>query len=71
MWLSCYLICAFWLSVLSFYVICITLFCFSVIVLRMAMVPDCLAYWTLYVFLNEIEYIYIYDNNIYIFFCVP
>lgn len=29
------------------YVICITLFCFSVIVLRVAMVPDCLAYWTL------------------------
>lgn len=28
---------------------CITLFCFSVFVLRMAMVPDCLAYWTLYV----------------------
>uniref|UniRef100_A0AAQ4NQG9 SH3 and multiple ankyrin repeat domains 3 n=1 Tax=Gasterosteus aculeatus aculeatus TaxID=481459 RepID=A0AAQ4NQG9_GASAC len=31
----------------SFNVICITLFCFSVIVLRIAMVPDCLAYWTL------------------------
>lgn len=30
----------------SVFVICITLFCFSVIVLRMAMVPDCLAYWT-------------------------
>lgn len=28
----------------SVYVICITLFCFSVIVLRLAVVPDCLAY---------------------------
>lgn len=28
-------------------VICITLFCVSVIVLRMAMVPECLAFWTL------------------------
>lgn len=32
---------------LSVHVICITLFCFSVIVLRKAMVPDCLAYWIL------------------------
>lgn len=31
----------------SVYVICITLFCFSVIVLRMATVPDCLACCTL------------------------